>query len=258
MEVSQRYSNIYASRLSSKEKVSSLSYKNGFQPEHYEYYFRNNNNLRPRKVIVGLYAGNDLGSDLEETLYDYSSNKLELPYRKIFLRGQIGNAPSVYIFPLNKLADQSSFVELFLKVIGKTPFRPYLFRQGFEGPNSPNSIELERGHTNLIDNRAVKSLVRLRGLVEERGGRLLIVLIPQNFYFGDDNPHINSKLKNQLTDIRSGNNLLNNLVMVCGNLRLECLDARPFLSRDSYFSADAHWNSKGHANIGIALSNYLK
>ena len=256
VEARERYSAVYAANIKPQKTVVSLSYKNGFQPEHYEFYFRNNPELKPQKVFVGLYLGNDLGSDLAETLYDPLSNKLEFPYRRIFSEGQVGNAPSAFRFPLNHLADRSSFIELFLRVIGGTTFRPYLFRDGFEGPNSPNTIDLERGNVNLLDNRALKSLVRLRTLVEARGGNLTVILIPQNYFFGDDNPHINPKLVGEISALRNGKSLLSELLTACTTLQLKCMDTRPYLARDSYFPQDAHWNAKGHREVGFALSQY--
>jgi len=259
VEGHERYSYVFASKFKSLEyKIANLSYKNGFQPEHYEFYFKENRELKPRRVIVGLFLGNDLGSDLEETVYDYSSNKLELPYRKILSSGQVGNAPSSYIYPLNKLADKSFFFQFFLKVIQKTSYRSYLFRDGFMGPNSRNTISLEKGETNLFENRAIKSLIRLRGEVEQRGGNLTVVLIPQNFYFGDINPYIDSKLIGELAFIRQRKSLLKNVISVCEKLQFDCFDSSAFLTANSYFTKDGHWNSNGHFSVGVALSNYLK
>jgi len=259
VEGDERYSFIYASKLpvNKRDRVVSLSYKNGFQPEHYEFYFRNNEDLRPKRVVVGLYLGNDLGSDLTETNYDNSTNELTLPYRRIFSEGQIGNSPTAFRFPLNKLADSSNFVELFLKVVGKTPFRSSLFRDGFEGPNTPNNIQLELGDTELLSNGAMQSLGRLQTLVESRGGKLTILLIPQNYFFGDGNPHIHTELKKNLEMLRRGRSLLSETISACVTLKLDCFDSRPYLIRESYFANDAHWNAKGHSQVGNALFSYL-
>lgn len=260
VEGHERYSFVYGSHLPSdkRDKVVSLSYKNGFQPEHYEFYFRNNENLRPKKVFVGLFLGNDLDSDLVETSYDHLANQLTLPYRRLFSQGQFGNSPSAFRFPLSKLADSSNFIELFLRVIGKTPFRPYLFKNGFQGPNSLNSKNLERGEINLVDNRAMQSLKRLSSMVDSRGGKLVVVLIPQNYFFGDENPFIDSELKSELESLRKGKNILSETISACKVLKIDCFDTRPYLDRESYFKYDAHWNSVGHSRVGVALFNYIK
>jgi hypothetical protein len=260
VEGHERYSYIYKVHLplEKQKKVVSLSYKNGFQPEHYEFYFRNNENLRPRKVVVGLYLGNDLDSDLAETKYEHLTNQLTLPYRRIFSEGQMGNSLSAFRFPLNRLSESSNFLELFLKVIGKTPFRSYLFKDGFEGPNSVNQKYLEMGEINLINNRAMQSLKRLRTIVNSRGGKLVVVLIPQNYFFGNINPHINAELKGELESLRKGRNILSETISACHALELDCLDTRPYLDSGSYFKTDAHWNSVGHSRVGAALFDHMR
>tara|TARA_B110000503_G_scaffold104986_1_gene156680 strand:+ start:3940 stop:5070 length:1131 start_codon:yes stop_codon:yes gene_type:complete len=258
VEVEERYSNVFASRYPSlKQKTVSFSYKNGFQPEHYEFYFRNNTDIKPQRVVVGLYLGNDLESDVLETLYDHSVNRLELPYRKVFLKGQWGNSRSRYIYPLNILADTSFFVELFLKIIGRTTFRPMLFRDEFNGTNSINSIELERGNINLINNRAMQSLLRLRSEVEKRGAELTIILIPQNYFFSDSFPHIHPKLKNKLIEIRNGKNLLTEIIFFCKKFALDCLNTRPILNKQDYYEGDGHWKASGHLKVGNALAKHF-
>lgn len=258
VESRERYSSVYSSYFGDqREKIVNFSYKNGFQPEHYEFYLKNNQNLRPRNVIVGLYLGNDLGSDLLETKYEPSSNTLELPYRRIFLKGQIANSPTAFKFPLNLLADQSKFVQLFLKITGKTLFRKYLFANDFEGPNSINSVSLEQGNVQLLENRAVKSLLRIQDLVQDRGGKLTVLVIPQNYFFTDVNPHLNPILVSQLINLRGENNLANKIVNTCRKINLDCFDARQHLDRESYFMYDGHWNARGHKEIGDALFQYL-
>ncbi len=258
VESRERYSSVYSSYFDNqREKIVNFSYKNGFQPEHYEFFLKNNPNLRPKNVIVGLYLGNDLGSDLLETKYQHLSNTLELPYRRIFLKGQIANSPTVFRFPLNLLADRSKFVQLFLKITNKTVFRKYLFDNNFKGPNSVNSVSLEQGNEQLLENRAVKSLLRTQNLVQDRGGKLTVLVIPQNYFFTDEYPHVNPVLVSQLSNLRGEKNLANTFINVCRKIDLDCLDARPHLDKNSYFRYDGHWNAKGHREIGDLLFQYL-
>ena len=258
VESNEKYTSIYSSHfVTQREKYVNFSYKNGFQPEHYEFYLKNNPNLRPHQVIIGLYLGNDLGSDISETNYDSALNKLELPYRRIFVKGQVANSPTAFKFPLNLLADRSKSVQLFLKVIGKTSFRKYLFINDFEGPNSINSVALEQGNVQLLKNRAVSSLLRTKKLVQDRGGKLTVLVIPQNYFFSVNNPHVNPALRSQLSLLRNGNNLANKFIEVCYKIELDCLDLRPYLDKNSYFKFDGHWNARGHSNVGNALFHHL-
>lgn len=258
VNVEERYTNIYASHFPKmKSKIISLSYKNGFQPEHYEFYFRNNTTLNPKKVVVGLYLGNDLETDILETVYDHSINKLELPYRKIFLKGQWGNNRSRYRYPLNTFADTSNFVELFLKIINRTALRDKLFRNSFNGTNSVNSVEMDKGNIDLRNNRAMQSLLRLNSLVKKRGGEMTIVIIPQNYFFKNSNPHINPDLKKNIDEIRNGKSLLTEVISFCRKFDLDCFNTRPILNEQDYFPGDGHWNASGHRKVGKALIEYL-
>ena len=259
VNVEDRYTNIFAANFQAipKNKIASLSYLNGFQPEHYEYYFRNNSDLKPKHVIAGVYLGNDFGSDVLETIYDPETNKLLLPYRRIFEDGQIGMTANSYKFPLDLLADHSYFIELFLKIVGRTQYRSNLFKQGFQEPNAVNAIDLERGKQNLILNRATQALLRLNQYVKERGGNLTILIIPQNYFFTDKNPHIHPYFFSRLSEIRGEDNILKAFKEVCRIRNLNCYDPTPILQESDYFPHDAHWNKAGNHKIGKALADHL-
>lgn len=259
VEVQDRYTNIFAEKFRTGhiQKVANFSYKNGFQPEHYEYFFRHHPQLRPQHAVVGLYLGNDLGADVAETLFDPGKDQLLLPYRRILKNGQMGNAPFAYRKPLNLLADRSLFTRLLLQLLGQTTFRQYLFKPGFAGPNSPNPVDLETGQADLLSNRAIQSLLRLRSLVEERGGALTILIIPQNYLFRDERPHLHPDLQGSLFQLRHGNNLLIAFKALCLQQQLDCYDPSPLLAPEDYYPRDGHWTTSGHLKAGTALAQYL-
>jgi hypothetical protein len=259
VNVEQRYSNIINTKISKNSNLLvNFSYKNGFQPEHYEFYLRSNPELRPKTIIVGLYLGNDLGSDVLETQYDSNENILKIPYRRIFSEGQIANNPSAFRFPLNFLADNSFFSELFLKVVGKTKFRANLFKAGFEGPNSLNSVALEKGNLDLFENPAAKSLLRIDKYANSIGSDLLVLVIPQNYFFGSSNPHLSPLLQKNIPELIAGRNLLSSLMDFCASTKLKCLDPSNNLDETSYFKNDGHWTSIGHRQIAEFVFKYLQ
>lgn len=260
VEAVERYSNVFARNFKTgyENKTVSFSYKNGFQPEHYEYFIRNNGDLKPEHVVIGLYLGNDLGSDLRETIYDPVTNHLELPYRRILDYGQMGSAPEIYKWPLNHLVDLSNFAKFLVKSVGKTHYRKYILKDGDAGPNMSNEISLELGMDDLRNNRGVKSILRINKIVNARGGILTVVIIPQNYFFGATNPHINSKLKNKVSEVRDGRNILVAFKEVCQIYKLSCFDASTVLQLDDYLNEDAHWNPSGHRKVGLSLAKYLE
>ena len=87
VNVYDRYSNVTA-RQYPEMTIVSLSYNNGFQPEHYEYFLDRHPEISPKILFIGLYLGNDLDSDLNETRIERASDgkilQLELPYRDVY------------------------------------------------------------------------------------------------------------------------------------------------------------------------------
>lgn len=259
VESEESYVSIFRKKIKSFDhtKIASFSYINGFQPEHYEFFINNHQDLKPKIAFIGLYLGNDLGADLNETSYDRPKNKLELPYRRINDYGQMVNSKSNYIEPFRFLVDKSSFVLLFMKVIGKTPYRNFLFKNNFQGPNTPNDINLELGKTNLLLNRSIISILNIKSEIERRGGRLKVIIIPQNYFFGYINPHINATLIKDIHGIRAGSNIKNQFIDVCKVKKIECLDLAEILQREDYFIVDAHWRPSGHLKVGNYLVKYI-
>jgi len=259
VNVENRFTNVFANNSShfDAKEVVSMSYKNGFQPEHYEYIIRNTDDLKPDIYVVGLYLGNDLDADVKETLYDAESNNLLLPYRLIHSAGQTRVNPGTLVEPFKSLSKHSYFGTVLTKLIGRTDFRRLLFKEGFEGPNSANTVDLELGKTQLNFNRAMQSVLRIDEIARQRTGKLVVLLIAQNFYFGDYNPHIHKELVNQVSQVRNGDNLLKQLIEFCEDNSLNCVDPTPILDRDDFFDNDAHWNSNGHRKVGLFLSEKL-
>lgn len=259
VNVEDRYTNVFANNTTifDADEIVSMSYKNGWQPEHYEYILRNTKDLNPDIYVIGLYLGNDLDSDVKETIYNVKENKLFLPYRLIQKTGQLRNNPNLLVEPFKFLSNHSYFGTIVTKLIGRTGFRRYLFKDGFDGPNSTNSVDLELGKTDLKLNRAMRSVLRIDEIARQRNGKLVVLLIAQNYYFGDGNPHLHRDLRNQLNQIRNGNNLLKQLKNFCNETSLNCVDPSPVLERLDFFQNDAHWNVSGHQKAGIFLSKEL-
>ena len=258
----ERYSYIFSQdTFFLKSKVVNFSYINGFQPEHYEYYLHINADLHPKNVIIGLYLGNDFDSDIEETNYDWKNNSLSIPYRFVSSNGALYNNPVVYNFPFNYLVDVSSFVKLVVIMINKTNYRDYLFNNELKVPvNNPNRVDLELGKEDLAKNRAIQSLIRIQKIVKERGGKLTILLIPQNYFFDSNSkrPHIHRNLKNRINEVKQGNNILKATKKILAKLCIDYYDPSIIMNQQYYYKTDGHWNSKGHSIIGSELAKYIK
>jgi hypothetical protein len=99
--------------------------------------------------------------------------------------------------------------------------------------------------------------MRINEIAKERKAKLVVLLIAQNFYFGDENPHVHRELINKLNQVRNGDNLLRQLNVFCKDNSLICLDPTLVLASEDFFQNDAHWNVSGHQKVGIFLSEQL-
>lgn len=258
VEWEQIYSTVFSkSKKWANLKVANFSYINGFEPEHYEFFLRSNPDLKPKIVAIGLYLGNDLGSDLHETIYDVEENFLSIPMRRVVTKGNMAANPDMYIWPLDTLVGKSKFVELVVRIVNQTKHRSRLLKVKVGGANEPNETSLETGNEDLTKNRAIQSLLRIQKMQRERNGSLVVLLIPQNFYFGPANAHINDQLLPKIEDVIKGPNLLKQIRKTCLQFDLHCFDSSQVLSRSDYFDRDAHWNASGHGKVGSALAEYL-
>jgi len=256
----EQYSDFFAdsTKFWPRESIVNFSYVNGFQPEHYEFYLKANPELKPEVAFIGLYLGNDLYSDLNETFYDSNSNELEFLSRSVSETGQLINVPSSLRWPWSFGNSWSEFSKLTATVISISRFSNNLYKPGTGIPNTPNSVDIERGKTDLVNNRAMQSIARMRDLIEKRGGELYVVVIPQSYYFGDfPSPHLNSELLSTQSEIIAGDNLRSQTLGTCALLNLKCLDTSPWLTAEDFFLRDGHWNPDGHRAVGEALAAQL-
>jgi hypothetical protein len=260
VEAEQRYTALFAGMMKDRvdrRRVVSLSRNNGFQPEHYEYFLRKHPELRPRAVVVGLYLGNDLEPDVRETRFDRQSLTLELPYRSVEGGAIVGTA--AYRIPLfRQLVSVSSTARLAAILVNRSGWREYLFEADAIVPNALNSPALEWGELNTFSARSFASLVNIRDLARQWGGRVVVLLIPQNFHAGSvKSPHLDPALWPKIPEIVAKGGLRAAVAERCKVLALDCLDAGSAMTPDDFFAADAHWNASGHAKAAKLLYGHF-
>lgn len=260
VEVDDRFSNVFAARSQASfgvHKVASLSYKNGFQPEHYEYFLRKNPDIRPRFIVISLYLGNDLESDVRETRFDRQDLSLALPYRRVENGVVVNNTPFRIPY-FQDLMRISYFFRLLAILVNQSNFREHFFQIDGVLPNTPNSEALEFGALNGHAERAFDALVAIRDWAAAWNGRVLVVLIPQNFYLGAlNNPHIRPHLASRIPEVLRTGGLRTAVREKCKAVRLECIDTTESLVADDYYPHDPHWNKSGHHKVGEMLFRYF-
>jgi len=254
VDVKDRYTNV-AARLCPGRKVVSLSYNNGFQPEHYEYFLERHPELKPKFLFVGLYLGNDLDSDLAETVTERDAagkiTKLSLPYREIY-RGVLINAVT-YRYPWwGYFVRATDIGKIIMKRLNGSPeWRQKLIKKNAVIPNTPNRLTTELGELDSLNERALIALKKIDELVKGRRGQMHVLLIPQNFLVGDAKyPHIASGNKNSIDKIRAKNGLANAVLDFCKCEGIPCHDLSKILTPEDYMPKDAHWNERGNEKVG--------
>jgi hypothetical protein len=254
----ERYSDIFAKHFPD-QRVASLAYACGFQPEHYEFYLNSHPGLAPKLAVVGLYLGNDLDSYVRETWINKSQDgridDVQLPHRGVF-NGMLVSSSNYKFQFMPFAAKHSYFFRYALSRLNRSSkFREYVFEPKAVIP-ALNSVDTERGHFNELNFRALDSLVRLGSIVKERGGRLIILIIPQNYLVGADRPYIRPELIAEIPKLINGSNIKNAVEAFCRASSLECLDPTVLLSPQDYFSLNGHWTVSGHVKVGEFLAKH--
>jgi hypothetical protein len=246
VDVEDRFSNVIAASRPD-DRVVSLSYNNGFQPEHYEYFLERHPELRPRVVVVLVCLGNDLDSDARETEIDRGPDgtiaDLRLPYRGLYfgvMRGAAAYSPR----PLGVLVEHTNVGRILGAFINQSPE----LRGRFTAPqtvlvNTSNPPALSRGRLTDLSQRAFIALTRIKAHVESYGGVLHVVLVPEELPAGPGS-----------TGVVYANGLTDAVLQRCAQDALSCHDLAPHLTeRADFIQGDGHWTPQGHAKVAGAL-----
>lgn len=246
VNVEDRFSNVIAASRPD-DRVISLSYNNGFQPEHYEYFLARHPELRPRAVIVLVCLGNDLDSDVRETEIDRAADghitDLRLPHRGLYFGAMRGSA-DYRPWPLGVLVEYTNIGKILGASINQSPD----LRERFTAPqtvlvNTPNPTALAEGGLTDLSQRTFVALARIKAHVESYGGALHVGLIPQELPAAAD-----------ATGVVYARGLTDAVLRRCAQDRLSCHDLAPHLTvRTDYIQGDGHWTPQGHAKVAAAL-----
>jgi hypothetical protein len=260
VEAEERYTTLFAARMKSRVapgRIVSLSRNNGFAPEHYEYFLRKHPELRPSQLVVGLYLGNDLEPDVKETRFDRQNLTLELPYRSVEGGVMVSTVP--YRVPLfRQLVSISSTARLAAILVNGSGLREYLYAGDAIVPNALNSSALEWGEFSAYSAQSFESLVNIRKMARQWGGRLVVMVIPQNFYAGAvKQPHLDPSLWPGIPEIVAKGGLRAAVMARCKALELNCIDVGGVMNADDFFPIDPHWNASGHRKAAEVLYDYL-
>ena len=235
-----------------KTEVLNTSYMNGFQPEHYHYYFKINNSLRPKVAIINLFVSNDLYSEVLETVIDNKGNIKSLPARSITNGGMLGGVSETvlqknkYVYrQLLKLSRYSAFINSARrKLLKKFNFFGEIPTANIRAPKDL----LEEGTIPLkIKERVVSSINRFYdiGIKRNKDFTLLISVIPDSLT-DLDLDRMKKVNANIIRELRTDLDL--NIIFVDPSLSLKSSDFYPY---------DRHYNKNGHLKHGRTIAKSL-
>ncbi len=261
VDVENRYNNVAARRYPDLTAVS-LSYNNGFQPEHYEYFLDLHPDLQPRLLFVTLYLGNDFDGDIIETIIQRNDagkiTGMEIPYRQVYESTLINSTHYRYQW-LESFVASSNVGKLLAMRINRSPrLRLLCKKEEAIIPNSGNRLSTELGRFDAINLRTITALSMIDKEIRSRGGELHILIIPQNFLLGDvRRPHIDPAFEGHIGKIRARGGLLQAVINLCSLHDLRCHDLSRLLKLNDYFFKDAHWNEQGHRKVGNFVADLI-
>jgi hypothetical protein len=242
--------------------VASLAYPNGFTTAHYRAYAERRPELAPSVAVVGLYLGNDLDVDTRETraVAGEAGTRVDLPYRSVTRQGHLIFHDAALRAPFRWLRECSALGRLAVATLNRSAYRELLFDRKLGGlvPNGPNATALDSGTLHPPALAALDHLAALSALIERRGGHLIALLIPQNFYVAEGaRPH--GRLSPaEASRLRRKRPLQRRILRWCAEHGVDCIDPTATLAADPrrellYFRDDAHWTPLGHAAAAAFL-----
>jgi hypothetical protein len=259
VEAGQRYSDLLRNHLPGK-RVVTFGYLDGWTPPHYYLFLKKHPDLAPDLAVVGLFLGNDLTGDMDESklVTDAQGELTSVVYlaRSVDRRGFL---VSVDVNPVTRALRKSWFGEVLLRE--RVPQRLGI------SPTSPVTAyghpmeKLDRGELNATSHTCLEYVARMRDLLASRGKRLVVFLIPWSYYVG---PYASPHDEATTADIRRDRPLPKAVAAWCATRGIECVDpiAR-FQELEAkgvrlYFAQDAHWNAEGHRVAAEVLAEHLR
>jgi hypothetical protein len=245
----ERYSDVLRKYFPNKNIVS-FSYLNGWTIPHYYVFLKNYPELMPDTAIIGLFLGNDLTCDIEETgfIKDAQGDLVGVTALK---RAVEPSGWLTYRYEKYDFLRYFWFGKLLLK-LRQVAFMP--------GINSPNILSYDQGKLNQSSYEGLHYLKQMNDYLKIRNKRCVVFIIPWSFYVGD---YPAPYEKSIAEDLRKNQYLTEKIVQWCLDNNVECINpVSQFKKMEAngirlYFNQDAHWNKQGHAAAAKIIADYL-
>ncbi len=258
VEQEERYSDLLRASLPDRNIVS-FSYLNGWTTPHYYNFMLKYPDMLPEIAILGLFLGNDLTSDMDETKIVLGADGD--PLRVVATKRGVQARGFLVIKDRNFLTDllsKSYLGEYILRsrVLDRVGLLRDLCEAHIYPPLSFDKGELSE--TNLLGLEYVK---RMNEHLNAHNKRLVVFLIVWAYYVGEypcDHGH------SVAVDLRENQYLTKRIMGNLDKHMIEYINPVPRFKElenqgtQLYFKRDAHWNPKGHEIAAELISDYLR
>jgi hypothetical protein len=245
---------------------------NGWAPPHYLKYFLLNKELTPQRIIVGLYLGNDLWTDIRETIFlDGPEFDFEVPFRTVNEAGVLVNSKPLANPVLEWFRRNSAFAQWLFNRLVTAGYQSWFEFKAGPGrepiiPNWFNPESLDRGEATPEAVKSFSYLPLIEKACQERNPdcTLHVLLIPQDFLVYDERNAHTRLTPEEAKSARNGSrSIVTYAKELCAEMKLDCfnpiskLRATPSEGADTYIPEDHHWTADGHQIVAESLCDHL-
>ena len=253
----ERYSDVLRQFFPSK-KIVSFSYRNGWTTPHYYLFVKRHPDLLPETGVLGLFLGNDLTCDIEETQLRFDkSGELTSVFPLVRTVDKRGFLVNKRYNLWERIASRTWTGEMVLRVLNRLGIRGSRAR----GANSQPSLQFDRGQVDDASTTALQFIKELDDHFRAENRRFVVFLIPRSFYVGEYDCNHD---REAAVDIRENQYLTKRIVDWCREHGVEVINPIPEFKKLEqagvrlYFERDGHWNARGHSEAARILATYLQ
>lgn len=275
VNVGFRYTDLIRQQFPDRN-VMTLAPAVGHSPPHYYLYLKNNPELIPSVLVIGLFPANDLEGDMDDAnLLENSLGELiglTSKTKKVSSEGGLIMKEELDHYPIWKQVLRSfNAGRIFLLARYKLQ-QMLATRREITNSEKPQNDNLEiqqelsqhdRGLFRKMNLSALDFVDRINNLVTNNGGEVIVLYIPYGYWVGDY-PSLCPYSETVCGSILSRSDLGDAIAMSMKRYNIEFIDPTEEFRKaeesgiKTYFPGDAHWTPAGHAVAADAVSSRIK
>ena len=275
VNVGFRYTDLIKQQFPDRN-VMTLAPAVGDSPPHYYLYLKNNPELIPSVLVIGLFPANDLQNDMSDAkLLENSQGELigiTSKVRKVSSEGGLILKEEPYHYPKwKKVLRSFNAGRIFLLARFKLQ-QMFAARSMITNSEKPQNdkhkiqqelIQLDTGLFNKMNLSALDFVDRINNLVTNNGGEVIVLYIPYGYWVGDY-PSLCPYSQTLCGSILSRSDLGDAIAVSMKRYNIEFINPTEEFRKaeksgiKTYFPGDAHWTPAGHAVAADAVSSRIK